>query len=109
MAYKVILNPFTGELQLVDQSASGTGNVTGIPPTTLTAIAIWADTTGTTIQNSLSTIQSGGAIQSPGFLTDRSVTTLVHIAPEYSWIAPELEIELSGAIEIEPDGELIII
>ena len=108
MGYKVIVNPFTGALQLVNISSGGSG-VTGIAPTTVTAIATWADTTGTTIQNSLSTIQPGGAIQSPGFLTDRSITTLIQVPSEYSWIAPELEIELSGAIEIEPDGELIIL
>lgn len=88
---------------------SGTGNVTGIPPTGIRDIAIWADTTGTTIEDSGSLVQVGGAIQSPGFLTDRSVTTVVSVPSYYSWIAPELQIELSGAIEIEADGELIII
>lgn len=88
----------------------GTGNVSGIPPTTIDAIARWADTTGTTIQNSPGTlVQDSGAIQSSGFLTDRSVIALISIPSEFSMIAPELEIELTGSIEIEPDGELIII
>ena len=86
------------------------GNVTGIPPTTVGAIARWEDTSGTTIENSPGTlVQDGGAIEASGFITNRSITTLIHIPTEYSMIAPELEIELTGSIEIEPDGELIII
>ena len=107
MAYKVALNYFTGELQLVN--TAGTGSVSGIAPTTIGAIASWADTTASTIQNTNTFVQVGGSIQSPGFITDRSITTLIHIPSEYSMIAPELEIELVGALEIEPDGELIII
>jgi hypothetical protein len=108
---KVVLNPFTGELQLVNSSGGGgSGNVTGIPPTTPGAIARWVDTGGTTIENSAGTlVQDGGAIQASGFLTDRSVTTLIHIPAEYSMIAPELELEITGTIEIEVDGELIIL
>lgn len=103
-------NPLTGQLDLVNASSASTGNVTGLPPTTIDAIARWADTTGTTIKNSPGTfIQDGGAIQASGFLTTRSVTTLVSVPSGESWIAPELEIELTGAIEIELDGELIII
>lgn len=91
-------------------TGSGTGNVTGIAPTTVGAIARWADITGTTIENSPDTlVQDSGAIEAQGFITNRSVVGIVSVPSEYSWIAPELEIELSGAIEIEPDGELIII
>lgn len=89
---------------------SGSGNVTGIPPTTIDAITRWADAAGSVIKNSPGTlVQDGGAIQATGFITNRSVTTLLSIPSEYSCIAPELEIELTGSIEIEPDGELIII
>lgn len=91
-------------------TGTGTGNVTGLPPTDINAITRWADTTGTTIKNSPNTlVQDGGAIEASGFITDRSITTAVSVPSEYSWIAPELEIELSGSIEIEADGELIII
>jgi len=90
--------------------SSGTSGVTGVPPTDIGAIARWNDTTGTSIKNSPGTlVQDGGAIQSAGFITNRSVSTIVSIASTYSMIAPELEIELTGSIEIEPDGELIII
>lgn len=90
-------------------NGSGSGNVTGIPPTTIGAIAVWDDTTATTIENSLTNVQASGAIESHGFITIRSVMNLVIVNPGESWIAPEMEIELSGAIEIEPDGEMIII
>ena len=106
MPYK--FNPFTSNLDYYQSGGSGSG-VTGISPTTPNAIATWVDTGATTIQNTNTFVQPGGAIQSPGFLTDRSITTLISIPSEYSMISPELEIELSGAIEIEPDGELIII
>lgn len=91
-------------------STSGNGNVTGLPPTDIRAIARWSDITGTTIENSPGTlIQDGGAIEASGFITQRSVTTLVTIPSGESWIAPELELEVTGSIEIEIDGELIII
>ena len=91
-------------------TGTGTGNVTGIPPTDIRAIARWADITGTTIENSPDTlVQDSGAIQAQGFITSRSVTGIVSIPAQFSWIAPELQIELSGAIEIEADGELIIL
>lgn len=91
-------------------TTSTTGNVTGVPPTDINAIARWDNTTGTRIKNSPSTyIQDGGAIQASGFITTRSVTTQITVPSGDSMIAPNLEIELSGSIEIEPDGELIII
>jgi len=90
-------------------SSSGSGNVTGIPPTTIDAIARWADTTGTTIKNSLDIVQDGGAIEAQGFITMRSVINLVVVNSGESWIAPEMEIELTGAIQIEADAEMIII
>jgi hypothetical protein len=103
------LKIFTGTLDIVGTSGSGSGNVTGIPPTTPTAIARWVDTGATEIENSLSLVQDGGAIESQGFITIRSVTNPVIVNPGESWIAPEMEIELSGSIQIEPDGEMIII
>lgn len=91
-------------------SGGGSGNVSGVPPTDIDAIARWDDTTGTTIKNSAGTlVQDGGAIQASGFITNRIVTTLISVPSNYSWIAPELQLELSGSIEIESDGELIIL
>jgi len=94
----------------ISATGSGSGNVTGIPPTTIDSIARWADTTGTSIKNSPDTlVQDSGAIEAQGFITMRSVTGIVTVNPGESWIAPEMEITLTGAIQIEPDGEMIII
>lgn len=108
MGYK--FNIFTGTLDIVGSSGGGSGNVTGIPPTTIDAIARWADITGTTIKDSPNTlVQDGGSVEASGFIGNRSITTLVHIPAEYYMIASELEIELTGSIEIESDAELIIL
>ena len=102
------MNPLTGQLDLVNATTEGT--VTGVPPTDINAIARWDDLTGTTIRNSPGTyVQDGGAIQASGFITKRNLTTAVSIPSGYSWIAPELEIEPMGSIEIDADGELIIL
>lgn len=93
-----------------NSQSTSTGNVSGVPPTDVNAIARWDNTSGTVIKNSPNTyVQDGGAIQASGFITTRSVTTLVVVPSGDSMIAPNLEIELSGSLEIEPDGELIII
>jgi len=106
MAYK--FNVFTGTLDIVGSSSSG--GVNGVPPTTIDAIARWADTTGTTIKNSPGTyVQDGGALETQGFVGSRSITTEVQIPSQNYMIAAELEIELTGTLEIEPDGELIIL
>jgi len=110
MAYKVALNYFTGELQLVNTSSSGSGNVTGISPTTIDAITRWADTTGTTIKNSPGTsVQDSGAIEAQGFITMRSVTGNVIVNTDETWIAPSLEISLAGSIVIDSGADIIIV
>lgn len=108
MPYK--FNPFTSNLDYYQSSSSGSGNVNGIPPTDINAIARWADTTGTTIKNSPGTdVQDGGAIQASGFVGNRSVTTVVTIPSEYYMVTSGLELEVTGSIELEIDGELIIL
>lgn len=103
-------NPLTGQLDLVNPASTATGNVTGVPPTDINAIARWDDTTGTTIKNSPGTlIQDGSAIQAGGFLTRRAITTLIVVPTGYSWVAPSLELELTGEIDIELDAEVIIV
>lgn len=101
-------NPFLGNLDLV-ATASGTGNVTGLPPTTPTALARWVDTNGTIIENSLATIQNSGAIEAQGFITRRPVLADVHVNSGESWIVANIELELSGSIEIDVDAEIIIV
>ena len=109
MAYKVALNPFSGELQLVNGSSSGSGNVTGVPPTTVTAIARWQDTTGTTIENSLALVQDGGAVEAQGFISMRNVTATVTVNSGESWIAPSLILQPGSLVVLNPDSELIIL
>lgn len=101
-------NPITAQLDLVN--TANAGSVTGVPPTTVNAIARWADTTGTTIQNSPNTyVQDSGAIEAQGFITKRSVTGTVTVNGGESWIAPSIELSLTGAIVIADDAELIIV
>lgn len=103
-------NPLTGQLDLVNASGAGSGNVTGIPPTTVNAIARWDDTTGTTIKNSPNTqVQDGGAIESMGFITKRKIDTTVTVHSGESWIAPSLEMQPGGIIVLESDSQLIIV
>ena len=88
---------------------NSSGGVSGISPTEVDAIARWADTTGTSIKNSETVIQDSGAIEAQGFLTRRTIDSNIKVNPGESWIAPELELTLTGSIEIELDGELIIV
>src|SRR5271165_2797220 len=106
MAFKI--NPIYGTLDLVGTAATG-GSVTGIPPTTIDAIARWADTTGTTIQNSPGTIvQDSGAIEAQGFITNRTITGTVTVNNGESWIAPSLTIAAGGVIVLNSNAELIL-
>ena len=89
--------------------SSGSGDVVGPASATDHAITRYDGTTGKLIEDSKTILQDGGAIEAQGFLTRRSVTDLVSIPDGESWIAPELELELSGTIEIELNAELIII
>jgi len=91
-------------------SGGGTGTVTGIPPTTIDAIARWADTTGTTIKNSPGTVvQDSGAIEAQGFLTRNIVNGVVTVNTNESWIAPSLSLAPGSMIVLMPDSELIIV
>lgn len=109
MAYKVVLNPFSGELQLVNQPGSSGSGVTGIAPTTVGAIATWDNTTATVIQNSLTNVQASGAIEAQGYITNRNVAGTVTINATETMIAPALTIQPGGNIFIQPGGELILI
>lgn len=107
MPFKI--NPITGNLDLVGSAGGGSGNVIGETPTTVNAIARWDDISGTSIKDSSTVIQDSGAIQAQGYITRRAVTGLVVIPSGTSWIAPSLELELTGSIELELDAELIIV
>ena len=58
----------------INFTGSGTGNVTGIAPTTVGAIAAWDNTFASVIQNTLTNMQASGAIEAQAYITRRSVT-----------------------------------
>lgn len=105
MPYK--FSPFTGTLDFYQ--SSGSGDVVGPASATDNAIARYDGTTGKLIQNSLTIVQDGGGIEAQGYMTRRSVTALIKINSGQSWIAPSIELEPSGSIEIDPDAEIIIV
>lgn len=101
MAYK--LNPFTGNL---DYYVAASGNVTGIPPTTIGAIATWADTGGMIIQNTLTLVQASGAIQAQAFIEDRQISGTVNVPTNYTWIADALEMQPGSIITMNPGSKI---
>jgi len=101
-------NVFTSTLDLVTNPSTGT--VIGIAPTTVNAIATWADTTATTIQNSGAVVQPGGAVVAQGFIAENHVTTTVEIgAGESMVLASYLDLDGIGEVIIDGDGELVIV
>jgi hypothetical protein len=108
MPFKI--NPIYGTLDLVNASGgSGSGDVSGPGSSTDKAIVRWNGTSGELIQDSLTLLQDGGSIEAQGFITRRSITADVVINPGESWIAPSLELELTGSIELEQNAEIIMI
>jgi hypothetical protein len=101
-------NVFTGTLDYY-QSQSGTSGVFGVPPTTPGAIASWANTSGSLIQNTLTNVQNSGAIEAQGFITERNVNGTVTVNSSETWIAPALTLQPGANIIIQPGGELLII
>lgn len=101
-------NIFTGTLDLVNPTASGTG-VVGIAPSTDKAIPRWQGTGANTIQDSKAIIQDGGAIQAQGFITKRIIDDVIQIPSGHSLVFPSIELSDTGSIEIDDDGELIIV
>lgn len=93
----------------INFTGSGTGNVTGIAPTTVGAIAVWDNTFASVIQNSLTNVQDSGAIEAQAYITRRSVTGQVTVNSDETWIAPSIELALEGSIVIESGGDLLIV
>lgn len=102
------LNPLTGQLDLVNSSSSGSGNVTGVPPTDVNAIARWDDTTGTTIKNSKASVQDGGAIQTQGILQKRDIVDDVTVPDNYVWIDQDINVT-TGNVTLQGDGEITLV
>lgn len=97
-------NPLTGEFDF-----TRAGTIQGPNPVIDNSIVRWDGITGTLVDDSLTAVQDGGGIEAQGFITRRSITALIVIPSGMSWIAPSLELELTGSIELEPDAELIIV
>lgn len=108
MAYRVIVNPFTGALQLINQASSGSG-VTGIAPTTIGAIATWNNTTATVIQNTLTNVQPSGAIEAQAFISRRDINGTVIVNSDESWIASSLEMQPGSIVVMQPGAQIILI
>jgi hypothetical protein len=108
MAYKVVLNPFDGSLQLVT-ATTGTSGVFGIPPTTVGAIAVWDDTLATTIMNSLTNVQASGAIEAQAFITRRDVVGTVTVNSDETWVSAAIELSLTGSIIISDNAQIIVV
>lgn len=106
MPFKI--NPIYGTLDLIGNTGSGSGNVTGLPPTNIRDIAIWADTTGTTIEDSLAQVQLGGAVQSQGFVFDRQIINDIVVPDHYSMINSDVEL-ITGDIYLIGDAQLILL
>lgn len=107
MSFK--FNPLTSQLDLVGSTSSSSGDVVGPASATDKAITRYNSTTGKLIQDSKTVLQDGGALEAQGFLTRRSITDNITIPSGESWIAPSIELELLGSIDIEENGEIIII
>ena len=96
-------NPFTSNLDIVG------GGVQGPTVSTDTAITRWDGITGQLVQDSKAYVQDGGGIEAQGYITRRKVTDLIIVRPDSSWIAANIELELNGSIQLEADGEIIIV
>jgi hypothetical protein len=100
-------NPITGVLDLVELANSG--NVTGIPPTTIGAIAQWADTTGQTIANSPGTfVQASGAIESQGFVFNKQILANVTVPNNYNVFYRNIVL-LAGDIILDGNAEIVLL
>lgn len=100
---------FVEDVSQAGSGGGGSGDVVGPGSSTDKAIARWDGTTGRLLENSLTTLQDGGALEAQGYITRRSVTADVVVNAGESWIAPSIELAVGGSIEILADGEIIIV
>jgi hypothetical protein len=88
---------------------SGSGNVTGVPPTTVDAIVRWNNTSGTSIKNSPGTlVQDSGAIEAQAFVFNRQILEDVTVPDHYSVVSSDVEL-VSGDIILDGDATLILV
>lgn len=101
-------NVFTGTLDLVSNSGSGSGDVVGPASATDNAIARYDGTSGKLIQNSLAIVQDGGAIQTQGILQKRNIDQDVTVPDNYVWIDQDINMT-TGNMTLEGDGEITLV
>jgi hypothetical protein len=92
------------------QASSGKGgDVEGIPPTVVNDIAVWADTEGTLIKNSLASVQALGDVHGQLFVT-QSIVPAGTITLNYGEvaIAPGLTLEAGALIKMLPGSRIIL-
>ncbi len=88
----------------------GGGDVVGPPSSTNQAIAVWDGTTGQLLEDGPGTeVQPSGAIVAQGFITNQDVTGLVTVGSDQAWVAPSLNLTLTGSIDLTAGGQLIIV
>jgi hypothetical protein len=103
MAYR--FNPLTGNFDIVS-----TGYVVGPNGATLQAIARYADTTGSVIEDSPGTlVQDGGAVQVQDIIINRQIATTVTIPTNCTMISDALEMQPGGVIVMSPGSKIIIL
>jgi len=102
-----VFNPFTGTLDIVS-SGTGGGAVNGPTSSTDKAIARWNGTSGTLLQNSLTIVQDGGAVQGQGFVFNRVIQNDVTIPDKYVMITRDIVMD-TGDIIMNGDAELIVL
>jgi hypothetical protein len=107
---KFLFNPISGVFDIVETTgSSGSGNVTGIPPTTIGAIAQWADTIGETIANSPGTfVQASGAINAQEFIFNRSIEGLVTVPDGYTMLATSIIID-TGNLVLDGTAQVLLL
>jgi hypothetical protein len=107
MPYK--FNVFTGTLDIVNPAGGGSGNVIGLPPTDINAIARWADTSADSIKNSPGTlIQDSGAINAQEFIFNRSIEGLVTIPDGYTMLATSIIID-TGNLVLDGTAQVLLL
>ena len=113
VATVLLQNSTTGVLFVEGPASSGGGgggDVVGPPSSTNQAIAVWDGTTGQLLEDGPGTeVQPSGAIVAQGFITNQDVTGLVVVGSDQAWVAPSLNLTLTGAIDLSGGGQLIIV
>lgn len=98
----------TGNNVVISFTGAGTGNVSGIAPTTVGAIATWDNTTASLIQNTLTYVQASGAIEAQAFLADRQILNDIVIPTHYTMVQTDVYL-ISGDIILDGDATLLLL